>query len=220
MKFIIPPVAISMDGTKIAIFAIAIEYNDYSLIIVDLAQNTVTRLIPSSALDAGFPDWLEDGQSSTTGSATLQWTANDQGLIISTIRTRRFPYLETYYPVILVNFHYIDVATGTVTPLVDLSGLPEPLEGTDWRASYDRPRAGFISNARDVFYYVHHTPDAEEMRIEAIALPPQPDAALFVSVSVPHVLDDYSLNLGVISEAGNVVIGDEFLLCFEAYGCR
>jgi hypothetical protein len=57
------------------------------------------------------------------------------------------------------------------------------------------------------------------MQIEAIALPPQPDAAPFMSVSVPHILDDYRLNLGVISEAGNVVIGDKLLLCFEAFGC-
>lgn len=142
--FLDGPSAISPDGQTLAALLSAVDEfggTQTSLWSINLADAGAApqELMPSSAFKAALPAW----QEYPAYPGGLSWTAGGQGMLVMA-RSE-----ATHTPFTL--FYYIDVASGSIAPVVDFSGLPdseayfEPAPGSDIPFRYFSPWTGSLS---------------------------------------------------------------------------
>ena len=113
------PAAISPDGAKLAVaIAPAQEMdvsNAHALWLIDLMNPDAEPLALANALawQGSLPQWTN--QPAVTRG--LQWTADGKGLVVAALSS------DLRLPLLLA--HYVDVASGEVTPVVDFSDSRE-----------------------------------------------------------------------------------------------
>jgi hypothetical protein len=102
-----------------------------------------------SAFNAALPAW-QQFPAYPTG---LSWTADGQGVL--TIAQSEDPHTP------FTLFYYVEVESGSITPVVDFSGLPdpeaysEPAPGSDIIARYFSPWTGSMSPQGDKLLMVN-----------------------------------------------------------------
>ncbi len=79
----------------------------------DVSANPV-ELIPADVVAAALPEW-QTYPATTTG---VSWTGDGEGAVVFSTSP------DVHTPFMLL--HYVDVATGDVTPIVDFSGIESP----------------------------------------------------------------------------------------------
>jgi Tol biopolymer transport system component len=113
------PASISPDGTSLA--ALLSTFDEFggtqtNLWLIDLADDTVApqQLIDVAGFNAAQPAW-QDFPAYPLGVA---WTADSQGVVA-------MAHSENVHTPFTL-FYYVDVESGTVTPVVDFSTLADP----------------------------------------------------------------------------------------------
>jgi hypothetical protein len=138
------PAAISPDGRELAaLFSTLDEFSETQtdLWLINLADTEAApqELASTSAFSAAVPDW----QAYPTYPTGLSWTAGGRGVLV--IAQSEGP--NTPFTV----FYHVDVENGSITPVVDFSGLPdaeaysEPAPGSDIPFRYFSPQTGSLS---------------------------------------------------------------------------
>jgi hypothetical protein len=117
--FLDGPSAISPDGQSLAaLLSVTDEFGmlQTSLWTISLADAEAApqELMPPSAFNAALPAW----QQYPAYPAGLSWTADGQG-VLAMARSE-----DTHTPI--TPFYYVDVESGSITPVVDFSELPDP----------------------------------------------------------------------------------------------
>ena len=142
--FLDGPSAISPDGQSLAALLTATDefgalYTGLWLIDLADAEAAPQELMPPSAFNAALPAW----QQYPAYPAGLSWTADGQG-VLALARSE-----DTHTPFTL--FYYVDVESGSITPVVDFSeladpeALTEPAPGSDIPFRYFSPWTGSLS---------------------------------------------------------------------------
>jgi hypothetical protein len=117
--FLDGPSAISPDGQSLAAHLTTIDEFGYtltSLWLINLADAEAApqQLMTADAFQAALPGW----QEYPAYPVGLSWTADGQGVVTMAHSE------ATHSPFTL--FYYVDVQSGSVTPVVDFSSLPDP----------------------------------------------------------------------------------------------
>lgn len=165
----LPPV-ISPDGTRMAVIVLGQDFEDgrNGVWVIDLADGAKTRVAARKALWEGFPDW-QTRMLARMIPFSLAW-AGDGALIVGSLDVANIS------EIIGQNYHYVDVETLQITPLVDFSEIESAEALSETRDDghmgiYVMPRLGIVTP--DTFFYVHHDTDRDAAKtISAVALPP------------------------------------------------
>jgi Tol biopolymer transport system component len=171
--FLDGPSAISPDGQSLAaLLTVTDEFGmlQTSLWTISLADAEAApqELMGPSAFNAALPAW----QQYPAHPAGLSWTADGQG-VLAMARSE-----DTHTPFTL--FYYVDVVSGSTTPLVDFSGLAdpeayfEPAPDSDISFRYFSPWTGSLSPQGDKLLMVNDLGGIMGL----LAAPLPPDGAL------------------------------------------
>jgi hypothetical protein len=113
------PSAVSPDASKVVLLVNSYDaYSDTSadgLWLVDLAdeQSAPQHLATVGDLQVAAPVWLALPPMPTG----LSWTADGNGVVVVSVSQ------DTHVPIRV--FYYVDVTSGTITPVVDFSDIPD-----------------------------------------------------------------------------------------------
>lgn len=200
--------AISPDGSAAAAIMTSISdvgTTEQKLWLIDLTDTKAEPILLADIDDfrSGLPEWAQDFPPQAQG---LVWTGDGTGVVVvvNTAVGASMPF-QVYY--------YVDVATGTLTPVVDFSSLEEmdsysqPAPGSDlpWRVY--SPWTGSLSPAGDKLLMINDL--GGTVALFTAPLPPTGDLPE-VSASA-----DTSPSSGVANAsrgAGGKVLAWEFLL--------
>ena len=152
--FLDGPSAISPDGQSLA--ALLTTTDEFGALytglwLIDLADAGAApqELMPASAFNAALPAW----QQYPAHATGLSWTADGQG-VLAVAQSE-----DTHTPFTL--FYYVDVESGSITPVVDFSDLPdpeayfEPAPDSDIPFRYFSPWTGSLSPQGDKLLMVN-----------------------------------------------------------------
>jgi hypothetical protein len=103
-------------------------------------------------------------------------------------------------------FLYVDVASGDVRPVINVSDLPPLADITDAAVALRYPRAGAISADGSSFVYLSYNNDRSVIQIAAVPLPPN-DSQPTVLGTVPYEPVNYVSNLLVGSNGQALMAG-------------
>ncbi|MBZ0308394.1 MAG: hypothetical protein K8I82_20175, partial [Anaerolineae bacterium] len=117
---------------------------------------------------AVLPEWVD--RDFPVNIEDIQW-AGSEGLVVW-LYSREF---NASYG--LVNYYYVDVSTGGITPLFDFSGLSSPADifqpDSEGQTPFSRfPRVGVTAPDGSAFFYIHYEELGSNMHISALPLPP------------------------------------------------
>ncbi len=152
--FLDGPSALSPDGRTVAVLLSTVDQmglTQTSLWAIDLTDRSAEprELMAPAAFNAAVPDW----QQYPTLPLGLSWTADGQGVVVLAFSQAT----QTPFTV----FYYVDVASGSATPLVDFSDLPDPeayfeaAPGTDIPFRYYSPWTASLSPEGDKLLMVN-----------------------------------------------------------------
>jgi hypothetical protein len=173
--FLDGPSAISPDGQSLATLLTTLDefgLAQTGLWFINLADAEADpqELMPPVAFNAALPAW-QQFPAYPTG---LAWTADSQG-VVAIAQSQ-----DTHTPFTL--FYYVDVASGSITPVVDFSSLPdpesyfEPAPGSDIISRYYSPWTASLSPQGDKLLMVS---DLEGV-MSLLTAPLPPDGSLLV----------------------------------------
>lgn len=113
--FLDGPTALSPDGTTMAALVTAVDdmgVDTTDLWLIGLAAGSTASMVASQAdLAAAIPEW----QIMPATPLGVSWMADGSGLVVLTTVD------DIHSPMVVV--HHVDVATGTLTPVVDFSSV-------------------------------------------------------------------------------------------------
>lgn len=172
------PPALSPDGTHLAIIVLASDFDDLrnGVWIINLEDGTSAPAANARALWEGFPDWQPVEGIMPLG---VTWSGNN-ALVVHVNSPGEFSAS------VAQNYHYVDLETRRITPLVDLTVIESQADafniGADGHSGiYLMPRLGIVTP--DSFIYAHYDVTGESVvSLSSIPLPPTGTA--------PTVIDD------------------------------
>jgi dipeptidyl aminopeptidase/acylaminoacyl peptidase len=152
--FLDGPSAISPDGQSLATLLTTLDefgVAQTGLWFINLADTEAVpqELMPPTAFNAALPVWQEF-PAYPTG---LAWTSDGQGVVA----IAQSPSSHTPFTL----FYYVDVESGSITPVVDFSSLPdpesyfEPAPGSDLLFRYFSPWTASLSPQGDKLLMVN-----------------------------------------------------------------
>ena len=187
--------AVSPDGTQIAFPVQGIDRDDpgNGLWLVDLATGEARQLTDSTA---GMP---ETEQARAPFTMNPVWLPDSSGIVFETLSPERVFARSGH------NYLYVEVASGEVTPLVDVP-LPED-EDSEADLAIRIPRDGALSADGTVFAYLHYEDiPTTEAQITLIQLPPGETAPIVIT-NVEHISFPYSVPNPRMSANGKALLG-------------
>jgi Tol biopolymer transport system component len=145
------PMAFSPDGTKLAFIAlgrIPTEFRGAGIWTYEVTTDTLAIVAPFDAFTVGMPDWHE---SRSIQPNNVFW-AGDDALVVS------MNGYQMDAPGV-INMFVINLATLSITPVVDLSGEPGPQEfyvqnGDESAPAFRAPLTGAVSPDGSVLWYI------------------------------------------------------------------
>lgn len=165
----------SPDGDTVAllVFPVAEPTDETGIWLLNLDEGRLQHVATLASLQGGESDF-QTGLMQALQPVDVNW-AGDGGLVVFMSASDEGAGL----PSMTV---YVDVATGGVTPLVDISGLTNAEMMTTPDESghlpmYYLPRRGLVSADGSTFFTFHQENEADEISVSAIALPPDGNAA-------------------------------------------
>ncbi|HLU10181.1 MAG TPA: hypothetical protein VK003_10980 [Oceanobacillus sp.] len=190
---------VSPDGTQIAFPVRANDYDDVrtGLWLVDLATGEARQLTDGTDNVAGMPKAL---QSDAFYALNPVWLPDGSGIVFETLS------LDMTYALPEHNYLYVEVASGEVTPLIDLSDFPVPEDG-DSEDEIRILRDGALSADGTVFAYLHYedTPTIDA-QITLIQLPPGETAPIVIT-GVEHIPSPTAAPNPMMSADGKALLG-------------
>ena len=161
---------VSPDGTQIVFPVQAVERDDVrnGLWLVDLTTGQPRQLTDVDDTHVGLPESQRELFMYITNPV---WAAGGEGIVFRTFN----PEFSTTFPG--GNYLYVDVATGEVSPVIDLSDFPPPEEAflideEGYSQIIRVPRDGAMSADGSTFVYLRHDVDPTMAQIAAVPLPP------------------------------------------------
>lgn len=170
--------AISPDGTQLAAIVIGRESDDplNGIWVIDLPaanwlfgsnQAAAHQVATLEDLQTGQPEWYRD-ERKALAPETITWGEN--ALIVTTFDD------QTVLPHHGQNMLYIDLATGTITPLADLTDVAGPANLFDIDANGQEiiqriPRRGFVTADRTAYIYLHYGINLNDNSLALVPLP-------------------------------------------------
>ncbi len=136
--------------------------------LLNLQSGEFNQLASYPDFYAAVPEWVD--KTILVNVEDVQW-AGSQGLVVLLYSG---DFRASYG---LVNYYYMDVATGVITPLFDFSGLSSPADifrpDSEGQTPISRfPRVGVAAPDGSAFFYVHFEEPGREVGISALPLPP------------------------------------------------
>jgi hypothetical protein len=158
--------AISPDGKLMVMSVIGQQWDDprNGIYTLNLKDGTLTQVAVLPAMQTGFPDWAK--QNSKLAPDMLNWVGSD-ALVIANSDGQFSTMLGE-------NILYLDLKSGEVTPLVDVSDVASQLDFIKQPGGriVELPRIGAVSPDGKAFWYLRFTVSLMEANVAALALPP------------------------------------------------
>lgn len=211
LTFILPTLsiyyspAISPDGTKMAVPVLATrpDIPESGLWIIDLTEGVATQITRSVDPVPGLP---EHAQIPPAYASNPVWTADSSGIVFKSALVAAMSRGGLFPP---HNFLYVDVASGDVEPLFDLSDFPEgaaafreDANGVSPIASL--PREGAVSADGTRFIYLSYDVDFDHPQLSMVSLPPDG--------SEPVLLADVDFEMAPFMPNTTMTAADQVLL--------
>lgn len=188
---------LSPDGTHIAALLQdhAEGYANDGLWLIDVSDGTRERIAAAEMFLAGMPEWV-----STLRFDDLVWRGTN--VIVGV-------YGGNGDDAVMQNYHHVDMATGEVTPLTDMSALTA--DDLEDNAAEMMPRAGILSADGETFFYVHYAENQHEVMLSSISLDDYTTQVEDVTMDfIP-----YGTSLYETSDNGRALVNQRTLLTFE-----
>lgn len=142
---------VSPDGTRMAVLVLPNDYRenpDAGVWIIDLKSRVAQQVADLSDFQNGLPEWQLDFPPLIPENIT--WVGNNALLVETVDRTGR---------AISQSATYIDLSTGTLSPIFDLTDLPDTAtffreDGTSDDPIHRMPRAGVVLPDNSAYLYL------------------------------------------------------------------
>lgn len=201
---------VSPDGSSIVfpVFATEPQSPDNGLWLLDVTTGEARQLTDTSDTLVGMPESVHNVYFVT---ANPVWAGVGAGVVFQAVSRER----SNGQP--LQNFLYVDVETGEVTPVIDLTDFPAGADALSvneegYSPQLLLPRGGAVSADGSSFVYVRWDHQAELAQLASVALPPDgSDPVVLGEVEfnpLPHVPNPRA------GETGTALLGG-WLYTFE-----
>jgi hypothetical protein len=170
--------AVSPDGTQF-VFAMLTSSTQQELWLVDLTSGEARQLTDADAMYAGMP---EAARQDVMFLFDPVWVADGSAVVFESLSSGTSLDLAVLP---FGNYVYVDVESGNVTPLVDLTDFPVQRGALESSEDADAelmriPRDGALSSDGTAFVYLCYGTDPANAGLVSVPLPPGAGEAVFL----------------------------------------